>query len=49
MSSGPLIGSPEAGLTNAQNWTKYGIAIAGAVAPGSATTVDGIDGLVVPI
>ncbi len=27
------IGSPEAGLTNAQNWAKYGIAIAGAVAP----------------
>src|SRR5262249_49773319 len=24
-----LIGSPEAGLTNAQNWLKYGIALAG--------------------
>jgi hypothetical protein len=28
-----LIGSPEAGLTNTQNWTKYGVAIAGAIAP----------------
>jgi len=26
-------GSPEVGLTNAQNWAKYGIAIGGAVAP----------------
>jgi hypothetical protein len=30
------IGSPEAGLTNAQNWAKYGIAMAGAVAPSTA-------------
>ncbi len=40
-----IIGSPEAGLTNAQNWAKYGIAIAGAVAP-CATTRDGISGFV---
>src|SRR5262249_29871535 len=39
-------GSPEAGLTNAQNWEKYHIAIAGAVAPPGTTTVDGIVGLV---
>ncbi|MGH9365395.1 MAG: hypothetical protein ACRD1B_09055, partial [Thermoanaerobaculia bacterium] len=31
-SSGNLAGSPEAGLTNTQNWAKYGIAIAGEVA-----------------
>lgn len=30
-------GSPEAGLTNAENWEKYGIAIAGAVSPTSDT------------
>lgn len=40
-----LLGSPEANLTNGQNWAKYGIAIAGAVAP-CATTRDGIYGLV---
>jgi hypothetical protein len=28
-----LTGSPEAGLTNLENWEQYGIAIAGAVAP----------------
>ncbi|MFO0811524.1 MAG: hypothetical protein U0746_23080, partial [Gemmataceae bacterium] len=38
-------GSPEAGLTNAQNWAKYGIAIAGGVAPTTATRA-GIVGLV---
>ncbi len=32
-----IIGSPEAGLTNAQNWAKYGIAIAGKVAPCTTT------------
>ncbi len=30
------VGSLEAGLTNAQNWSKYGIAMAGAVAPSTA-------------
>jgi hypothetical protein len=32
-SSGYLVGSPVAGLTNQQNWDLYGIAIAGAVCP----------------
>jgi hypothetical protein len=31
------VGSPVAGLTNAQNWATYGIAMAGAVAPSTAT------------
>jgi hypothetical protein len=48
-SSGNLIGSPDAGLTNQQNWTKYGIAIAGAIAPSSATTRSDMHGLVVHI
>ncbi len=39
-------GSPEAGLTNQQNWDRHGIAIAGAVAPGNAVTRAGIVGLV---
>jgi hypothetical protein len=43
-----LVGSPEAGLTNAQNWVKYGIAIAGSVAPSTAATRNGIGGLVKP-
>ena len=34
-------------LTNTQNWAKYGIANAGAVAPPTATTRAGINGLVV--
>ncbi len=38
--------SPEAGLTNQQNWDKYGIALAGAIAPADVTTVADIDGLV---
>jgi hypothetical protein len=42
-------GAPEAGLTNAQAWAEYGIAIAGAVAPATAQPRDGIDGLVGPI
>ncbi len=42
------IGSPVAGLTNAQAWAQYGIALAGEVAPSSATTMAGIDGLVLP-
>ncbi len=33
-----IIGSPDAGLTNAQNWATYGIAMAGAVATCSDTT-----------
>ncbi|MCI0464832.1 MAG: hypothetical protein L0Z62_48545 [Gemmataceae bacterium] len=43
------LGSPEAGLTNQQNWDRYQIAIAGAVAPADATTRDGIGGLVKPL
>jgi hypothetical protein len=43
-----LIGSPVAGLTNQQDWQTYGIAIAGAVAPTTATTRSGIKGLVSP-
>jgi hypothetical protein len=39
-------GAPVAGLTNTQTWAQYGIAIAGAVAPSSATTLDGVDGLI---
>src|SRR5262249_30087233 len=42
-------GAPVAGLTNQQAWAQYGVAIAGAVAPASATTRSGIDGLVNPI
>jgi PKD repeat protein len=41
------IGSPDAGLTNQDNWNKYGLAIAGAVAPSNATTRAKIRGLVV--
>ena len=41
-----VVGSPTAGLTNAQNWAQYGVAIAGAVAPATATTRSGIIGLV---
>lgn len=37
-SSGSNVGSPDAGLTNQQNWGTYGIAWAGAVTPGDATT-----------
>ncbi len=46
--SGKLAGSPVAGLTNAENWARYGIAIAGEVATG-ATRRAGIDGLVRPL
>lgn len=44
-----LIGAPVDGLTNRQCWDLYGIAIAGAVAPSTATdaTAIGIGGLVV--
>jgi hypothetical protein len=48
-SGGGLVGSPEAGLTNQQNWTKYRIALAGAVLPSTATTRNGINGYVNPI
>jgi hypothetical protein len=44
------VGSPEAGLTNAQNWARYGIAMAGAIAPPGATASrPEINGLVGPI
>ena len=44
------IGSPQAGLTNAQNWAKYGIAMAGAVAPSTAkASRSEIQGLVAAI
>ena len=39
------VGSPEAGLTNAENWAKYGIAFAGEVAPPDVTTRAGVYGL----
>jgi hypothetical protein len=42
------LGSPEAGLTNAQNWAKYGVAIAGAVTP-TSNTRDNVKGFVQPI
>jgi hypothetical protein len=45
-SSGLLVGSPEAGLTNQQNWDKYGIAVAGEVAPSDTTPRVGLKGLV---
>ena len=44
-SSGNLAGSPVAGLTNSQNWSTYGIAIANEVAIGT-TTRAGIYGLI---
>ena len=44
-SSGNLAGSPEAGLTNARNWDRYGIAIAGEMATGVESRA-GIYGLV---
>jgi len=44
-----VLGSPVAGLTNAQAWQQYGIAFAGAVAPANATTRSDILGLVVLI
>jgi hypothetical protein len=44
-----LKGAPVAGLTNAQAWTLYGIAIGGEVAPSTATQLNGIIGLVAPI
>lgn len=44
----PRVGSPDEGLTNLQNWTRYGIAIAGSIAP-CANTRDGIGGYVCPL
>jgi hypothetical protein len=44
-----IIGSPDANLTNAEAWAMYGVAVGGAVAPNNATTMAGIEGLVVPI
>ncbi len=44
-----ITGSPAAGLTNQQNWNQFRIALAGAVAPASATTRSGIKGLVTPL
>src|SRR5260370_15534070 len=44
-----IVGAPVAGLTNQQCWDQYGIAIAGVVAPATATTRNGITGLVAPI
>lgn len=46
-SSGNLVGSPAAGLTNAQNWTTYGVALAGEVASGDAPRA-GVIGTVRP-
>ncbi len=43
-----IMGAPVAGLTNAQAWAEYGVAVAGAVAPSDATTMNNIDGLVAP-
>jgi hypothetical protein len=44
-----ITGAPVAGLTNTSAWSVNGIAVAGAVAPLSATTRTGIIGLVNPI
>ena len=48
--SGWTIGSPVAGMNNAQNWMTYGIAMGGAVAPRSASqSRSDIIGLIAPI
>ena len=44
-SSGNLAGSPQAGLSNRDNWTLYSLAIAGAVAP-CTTTIPEVAGFV---
>ncbi len=43
------LGVPEEGLTNAQSWARYGLAMGGGVVPSSATTKPDIVGLVAPI
>jgi hypothetical protein len=43
-----VLASPVAGLTNQQTWDQYGIALAGVVAPVTATTRGGVAGLVCP-
>ncbi len=43
-----LIGSPDAGKTNAENWKDHGIAIGGSVMPADAVARDGIVGMVKP-
>jgi hypothetical protein len=44
------IGSPQAGLTNLVNWVKYGIAVAGGLAPsGAKASHPEINGLVAPL
>ena len=40
------IGSPQAGLTNIQNWVRNGIALAGSLLPANAVSLAGINGLV---
>lgn len=44
--SGNMVGSPVAGLTNAENLAQHGICIGGAIAPADAVTIGGITGLV---
>lgn len=44
--SGGRVGAPEPGLTNQQAWERYGVAIAGAVAPADAVRVEWTNGLV---
>ncbi len=41
--------SPEAGLTAAQLWAKYGVAVGGAAAPSNAAKQDGFIGVTAPI
>ena len=48
VSTGLFQGAPVAGLTNAQLWAQYGIAVGGAVAPSTAKTRPGINGLADP-
>lgn len=44
-----IVAAPVAGLTNAQTWSLYGIAIAGQIAPASAYTLPEIFGWVAPL
>jgi hypothetical protein len=43
------VGSPVAGLTNAQNWATYGIAMGGMVAPANSAIIPDFGALEVPI